>query len=142
MANKIRFDVEANIAPVKQAANEIGEVFNKISLPANLQKSFNSTFQKLSQEIRNFEVQAERGFESLADSKKAQNSLDKILTYFSDLKLQARELSTVDLEKFFPKETVERLNNLNLDLINTAESGAVKIKIFNDRFKITRQIKD
>ena len=40
------------------------------------------------------------------------------------------------------KETVERLNNLNLDLINTAESGAVKIKIFNDRFKITREIKD
>lgn len=113
MANKIRFDVEANIAPVKQAANEIGEVFNKISLPANLQKSFNSTFQKLSQEIRNFEVQAERGFESLADSKKAQNSLDKILTYFSDLKLQARELSTVDLEKFFPKETVERLKKFN-----------------------------
>ena len=38
------------------------------------------------------------------------------------------------------KETVERLNKLNLDLINTAESGAVRIKILNDGFKIIRQI--
>ena len=160
MANKIRFDVEANIAPVKQAANEIGEVFNKISLPANLQKSFNSTFQKLSQEIRNFEVQAERGFESLADSKKAQNSLDKILTYFSDLKLQARELSTVDLEKFFPKETVERLRKFNnlLKQTNTLqnkdnskaveaqtkeyEKAAKKVKELEDKIKAANNAKE
>lgn len=159
MANKIRFDVEANIAPVKQAANEIGEVFNKISLPANLQKSFNSTFQKLSQEIRNFEVQAERGFESLADSKKAQNSLDKILTYFSDLKLQARELSTVDLEKFFPKETVERLKKFNNLLKQTNalqnkdnskaveaqtkeyEKAAKKVKELEDKLKAAENAK-
>ena len=38
------------------------------------------------------------------------------------------------------KEVVERLNKLNLDLINTAESGAVRIKILNDGFKIIRQI--
>ena len=40
------------------------------------------------------------------------------------------------------KEVVERLNKLNLDLINTAESGAVRIKILNDGFEIIRQIKD
>ena len=38
------------------------------------------------------------------------------------------------------KEVVERLNKLNLDLINTAECGAVRIKILNDGFKIIRQI--
>ena len=38
------------------------------------------------------------------------------------------------------EEVVERLNKLNLDLINTAESGAVRIKILNDGFKIIRQI--
>ena len=34
MANKIRFDVEANIDTVKQDYNEIGAGFNKMSLTA------------------------------------------------------------------------------------------------------------
>ena len=38
------------------------------------------------------------------------------------------------------KEIVDRLKNLNLDLINTAESGAVRIKVLKDGFKIVKQI--
>ena len=38
------------------------------------------------------------------------------------------------------KEVLDKLKNLNLDLINTAESRAVRIKILNDGFKIIRQI--
>ena len=40
------------------------------------------------------------------------------------------------------KEIVDRLKNLNLDLINTAESGAVRIKILKDDLKVVRQIND
>ena len=114
MANntKIIFDVQANIDQIKGAANEISNAFSKLNLPQTIQKSFTSTFTTLTKEIRDFEVAAERGFETLADVNKGQRSLDKINESFSKLKLLGKDISGLDMKKLLPENLIEKYKKL------------------------------
>ena len=112
MSNKqetIIFNLQANIDQIKSAANEINNTFSKLNLPPSIQKSLNGTFSKLTTEIRDFEVAANRGFNNLKDTTKAEKSVDKIVTLFESLKVQAKDLSGMDLSKFLPEETSEAI---------------------------------
>lgn len=114
MANntKIIFDVQANIDQIKGAANEISNAFSKLNLPQTIQKSFTNTFTTLTKEIRDFEVAAEKGFETLADVNKGQRSLDKINESFSKLKLLGKDISGLDMKKLLPENLIEKYKKL------------------------------
>ena len=114
MSNKqetIIFNLQANIDQIKSAANEINNTFSKLNLSPSIQKSLNSTFSKLTTEIRDFEVAANKGFNNLKDTTKAEKSVDKIVTLFESLKVQAKDLSGMDLSKFLPEETLKKLKD-------------------------------
>lgn len=114
MSNKqqtIVFNLQANIDQIKSAASEINNVFSKLNLSPSIQKSLNNTFTKLTSEIRDFEVATNRGFNNLKDTTKAEKSVDKIVTLFESLKVQAKDLSGMDLSKFLPEETLKKLKD-------------------------------
>ena len=79
MANKqtIVFNIEAEISQVKQSAQQMREIFDKMDLSDSVRRSFSNTFTKLEKEIRGFEVTANKGLSSLSDTKKAINNIAK-----------------------------------------------------------------
>ena len=109
---KIIFDVQANIDQLRGAASEIEKAFSKLNLPQSIQKSFTGTFSTLTKEIREFEVAAEKGFETLSDVSKGQRSLDKISDSFAKLKLLGKDISGLDMKKLLPDSLVEKYKKL------------------------------
>lgn len=109
---KIIFDVQANIDQLRGAASEIEKAFSKLNLPQSIQKSFTGTFDTLTKEIREFEVAAEKGFETLSDVSKGQRSLDKISDSFAKLKLLGKDISGIDMKKLLPDSLVDKYKKL------------------------------
>lgn len=144
MANtKIVFDVEANISQIKEAATQISNTFNKLSLPQKLKNDFTGTFNKLTNEIRDFEVRANKGFNSLKDAQGAEKSIDKIVGLFENLKVQAKDMSGMDLSKFIPDSIVNKLKQYKnlLGEINKLQSRN-NSKEISDQTKAIEQQKN
>lgn len=127
MANntKIVFDVQANIEQIKKSANEISTAFENLKLPNTIQKSFSGTFNKLAAEIKNFEAAAGKGFDSLTDAKKGEQSIDNIITLFEKLKIEAKEIKGLPAEKLLPKESLNRLKEYQ-NLLKQAKNLSLK----------------
>lgn len=148
MADKrfnLTFDVNANIDPIKAAANGLQQAFGKLKLSDSLQSSLDKTFSKLNNEIQNFESLASKGFTNLSDVSKAEKSFIKITDLLEQLKIQSKSITGLEPEKFLPKETIERVNSLRKswgDLKKIADKGIennAKIKAQNSEIKKAEQ---
>lgn len=148
MADKrfnLTFDVNANIDPIKAAANGLQQAFGKLKLSDSLQLSLDKTFSKLNNEIQNFESLASKGFVNLGDISKAEKSFIKITDLLEQLKNQSKSITGLEPEKFLPKESIERVNSLRKswgDLKKIADKGIennAKIKAQNSEIKRTEQ---
>lgn len=148
MADKrfnLTFDVNANIDPIKAAANGLQQAFGKLKLSDSLQSSLDKTFSKLNNEIQNFESLASKGFTNLGDVSKAEKSFIKITDLLEQLKNQSKSITGLEPEKFLPKETIERVNSLRKswgDLKKIADKGTennAKIKAQNSEIKKAEQ---
>jgi TP901 family phage tail tape measure protein len=148
MADKrfnLTFDVNANIDPIKAAANGLQQAFGKLKLSDSLQSSLDKTFSKLNNEIQNFESLASKGFTNLGDVSKAEKSFIKITDLLEQLKNQSKSITGLEPEKFLPKETIERVNSLRKswgDLKKIADKGIennAKIKAQNSEIKKAEQ---
>ena len=72
----LTFDANLEVSKMKGALGEIQKSLNGLQLPQNVTKGLQSTFQKLSEEIRNFEVQAGKDITGKADFSKLEKSAD------------------------------------------------------------------
>lgn len=149
MADKrfnLTFDVNANIDPIKAAANGLQQAFGKLKLSDSLQSSLDKTFSKLNNEIQNFESLASKGFTNLGDVSKAEKSFIKITDLLEQLKNQSKSITGLEPEKFLPKESIERVNSLRKswgDLKKIADKGIennAKIKAQNSEIKKAEQV--
>lgn len=107
------FDVNANLAPFKNAVSQIQGVFNKVDIPANFKKGIEDTLNKLTSEIINFESAANKGFSNIGDFNKANKSFGKIADLFERLKIQTKDIQGIDLRKLLPVETIKRTKELS-----------------------------
>lgn len=123
MNNKatVILNVQAEISQVKQAAQQIEKLFGGLNLSAGTQKSINSAFSELTKNVQNFEVAASKGINSLNDVGKVQKNLEKINDSFTKIKLIGKDLGTSDLEKFLPKEVIDRYKKLE-DMLKKVKS--------------------
>lgn len=140
MANKrfnLTFDVNANIDPIKAAANGLQQAFGKLKLSDSLQASLDKTFSKLNNEIQNFESLASKGFTNLSDVSKAEKSFIKITDLLEQLKIQSKSTTGLEPEKFLPKEAIERVKTLrkSWEQLKKVADKDIKIKTQNDEIK-------
>lgn len=114
MPNKqtIVFNVEAEISQIKNAAKEIEKSFSNLNLSQSVQKSLSSTFSSLTKNIQDFEVAAAKGFSSLKDVNKGQQTLEKINENFTKIKITAKDLGNIDLKKLLPDSLVNKYKKL------------------------------
>lgn len=121
----IVFNLQANVEQIKQSANEINSVFSKLQLPQSLQTSFNKVFNKLTEDIRTFEVSANKGFKNLSDTKKAEKNIENIATDFEKLRVYLKDIKGLPADKLLPKEGVERLKKYK-ELLEKANKLSLK----------------
>ena len=115
MADKvfnIKFNVDGNVGPLKAALDGLKGSFEKLKLPDNLGKNFISTFDKLENEVKNFEAITSKGFQNMGDIGKAEKSYEKITTLFSRLQQEVTHIKGVDPNKLLPPEALERTKQL------------------------------
>lgn len=148
MADKrfnLTFDVNANIDPIKKAADDLQNAFGKLKLSDSLQSSLDKTFSKLNNEIQNFKSLASKGFTNLGDVSKAEKSFIKITDLLEELKIQSKSITGLEPEKFLPKKSIERVNSLRKSweqLKKVADKGTennAKIKTQNSEIKKAEQ---
>ena len=124
MANQkftLTFDANLNVNQMKGALNLVQSELNKLSLPQNFTRNFDSIFNKLSEELRNFSILAGKDITSKTDFSKLEKSAEKITTLFENLKLQIKDigkLSNDDLEKLLPSNIIKNIQSATKALEN------------------------
>ena len=112
---------------MKQSLEQIQSTLNGLRLPDNVTKGLDKTFTRLSEEVKNFEVLANKGVDSKTSFNKLAKSSENILTLFEKLKLQVKDLGNlkgVELEKIFP-----------IQQANVIKKAAEAVKQYENRIK-------
>lgn len=139
----LTFDANLNVSQLKNAVNQIQQSFNSLNLPQNITKGFQGTFQKLTEEIRNFEVQSGKEIGSKADFSKLEKSAERISSLFGKLKVQAKDLGGLsgrELQKLFPADVTKNIESADqaLKKYNTTLQS-IQAGIDNTKKKIADQ---
>lgn len=119
MPNKkfnIVFDASMNISQVKTAVGEIQKSLSGVSMPQNISTRFAKTFEKLNQEIANFEQQAAKGLNEIGDFKNITKAGQNILKYYQDIQATVRQLGNLsdkELAKLFPADVSAKIEKAN-----------------------------
>lgn len=148
MPNKkfnIVFDASMNISQVKAAVGEIQKSLSGVSMPQNISTRFAKTFEKLNQEIANFEQQASKGLNEIGDFKNITKAGQNILKYYQDIQATVRQLGNLsdrELAKLFPADVsakIEKANKAMQEYSDTIKKTETQIK--NQTSKINTQTK-
>ena len=119
MPNKkfnIDFDASMNISKVKIAVGEIQKSLSGVSMPQNISTRFAKTFEKLNQEIANFEQQAAKGLNEIGDFKNITKAGQNILKCYQDIQAAVRQLGNLsdkELAKLFPADISAKIEKAN-----------------------------
>lgn len=139
----LTFDANLEVSKMKTALSDVQKSLNGLQLPQNITKNLQSTFQKLSQEVQNFEVQAGKDITSKTDFSKLEKSADRINNLFETLKIQLKDignLSNKELQKLLPDDVSKNINDANnaLKTYNTTLKN-IQSTIDSTSAKITEQ---
>ena len=110
------FDASMNISQVKAAVGEIQKSLSGVSMPQNISTRFTKTFEKLNQEIANFEQQAAKGLTEIGDFKNITKAGQNILKYYQDIQATVRQLGNLsdkELAKLFPADVSAKIEKAN-----------------------------
>lgn len=110
------FDASMNISQVKTAVGEIQKSLSGVSMPQNISTRFTKTFEKLNQEIANFEQQAAKGLNEIGDFKNITKAGRNILKYYQDIQNTVRQLGNLsdkELAKLFPADVSAKIEKAN-----------------------------
>lgn len=121
------FDASMNISQVKAAVGEIQKSLSGVSMPQNISTRFAKTFEKLNQEIANFEQQAAKGLTEIGDFKNLTKSGQNILKHYQEIQAAVRQLGNLsdrELAKLFPADVsakIEKANKAMQEYTNSAK---------------------
>lgn len=143
MANQkfnITFDANLNISQMKSALGEIQSSLAKLHLPQNVGKGLQETFQRLNQEVKNFEELSSKKINTKSDYGKLEKSLETIFSLYEKLEKSYKGLSGLngkDLEKLFPENVAKNINNARQALENyNKELKKVRSNVINQSKKV------
>ena len=108
----LSFDAQLNVGQMKGAISQIQSTLNGLHLPANITKDLQATFNKLSEEVKNFETLSNKDITGKADFSKLAKSAEKVVDLFNKLKTQVGDLgasSNSQLEKMFPENVTKNI---------------------------------
>ena len=122
----LTFDAQLNVNQMKSALSQIQSTLNGLHLPQNISQGLQGTFNKLSGEVRNFEVLIGKDITSKADFTKLEKSATKITDLFNDLRIQISDLGKLsgdELNKLFPSELINKIKKAT-EAVQTYENKA------------------
>ena len=120
----LTIDVDAEIKNARAAAESLQKSFSKINLSDSIRNNLNKTFSNLEKELTNFETMTNKPFKNMGDVQKAEKSFEKITDLFDQLKVTAKNVQGMDLEKILPKDFVRQLDKVK-DLYKTVTKEAI-----------------
>ena len=122
---KLTIDVDAEIKNARAAAESLQKSFSKINLSDSIRNNLNKTFSNLEKELTNFETMTSKPFKNMGDIQKAEKSFENITNLFDQLKVTAKNVQGIDLEKIMPKDFVRQLDRVK-DLYKTVTREAIE----------------
>lgn len=134
----LTFDANLNVSQMKGALADIQKGLNNLNLPQNITKGLQDTFNRLSKEVQNFEVLTSKDLTGKMDTRKIENSANKISNLFKTLQIQIKDLSSLSgksLEKLFPDNAIKSITagenalksyNQTIKQIESTLTGATK----------------
>ena len=134
----LTFDANLNVSQMKGALADIQKGLNNLNLPQNITKGLQDTFNRLSKEVQNFEVLTSKDLTGKMDTRKIENSANKISNLFKTLQIQVKDLSSLSgksLEKLFPDNAIKSITagenalksyNQTIKQIESTLTGATK----------------
>ena len=122
---KLTIDVDAEIKNARAAAESLQKSFSKINLSDSIRNNLNKTFSNLEKELTNFETMTSKPFKNMGDVQKAEKSFENITNLFDQLKVTAKNVQGMDLEKILPKDFVRQLDRVK-DLYKTVTREAIE----------------
>lgn len=122
---KLTIDVDAEIKNARAAAESLQKSFSKINLSDSIRNNLNKTFSNLEKELINFETMTSKPFKNMGDVQKAEKSFENITNLFDQLKITAKNVQGMDLEKIMPKDFVRQLDRVK-DLYKTVTKEAIE----------------
>ena len=150
MSNKTTFEVQGiaklDISQVKQAAEQIKGSLQGVTLPGGIDKNLASIFQRLNDEIAEFEVNSKKATTS-ADWSNVIKSGEKILGLYSKMEGQIRQLGDIsesEMKTLFPPEVTDRIRKAEQAIKNytkaTSENAAAVKKQQGEIAKLEGQL--
>ena len=128
MSNKTTFTVEGiaklDISQVKQAAEQVKSSLQGVALPRNIDSNLASIFQKLNDEIAEFEVTSKKATTN-ADWSNVIKSGEKILGLYSKMEGQIRQLGDIsesEMKALFPPEVTARIKKAEQAIRNYTDA--------------------
>lgn len=142
----LTIDVGANISQAQSAAKSLQEAFSKVNLTEGIKKGLDKTFGDLEKELNNFASMTSKPFTDMKDIQKAEKSFEKINDLLNDLQVQGKTIAGMDLSKFLPNDTVNKVKAINdqiKDFKKTIDGfNNQKLGILDDISKLRKEIDD
>lgn len=117
----LTFDAQLNIGQMKGSLDQIRTTLSSLKLPASLEKGLQGTFQKLSQEVQNYEKIISQGINSDKDMKSLSASAEKILQLYIKLENEFKNIKNASpdvLKKMFPADVANNIEKATKALNN------------------------
>lgn len=122
MADKritLTFDATMDVSKVRSSVSEIQKVLNGLSLPKGMQTSTSNMFQKLQDELNNYNALTSKTAHSIADVKQADKSLQTIMTLFEKINGVMKQIGA---------DPISFIDPADLKKINAAQKALEKAK--------------
>lgn len=122
MADKritLTFDATMDVSKVRSSVSEIQKVLNGLSLPKGMQTSTSNMFQKLQDELNNYNALTSKTAHSIADVKQADKSLQNIMTLFEKINGVMKQIGA---------DPINFIDPADLKKINAAQKALEKAK--------------
>ena len=133
--NSVFNDMKRDVEGTQKEFNKLQTVLENIEIPPKFKKGLEGITSQIESEIKNFKSLTENGLNSLGDSKKAEQSVNKISELYRKLKIEINDISGIDIEKLLPKEFVARVKT-------ATDSWNKFVKVYNDIGKENQAIQD
>ncbi len=135
----LTIDVGANISQAQSAAKSLQQAFSRVNLTEGIKKGLDKTFGDLEKELNNFASMTSKPFTDMKDIQKAEKSFEKINDLLNELQVQGKTIAGMDLSKFLPNDTVNKLKSFNDQLKQVRQSQE---NLSRQKLDLTKQYDD
>ena len=110
---ELQFVGKINLEEIKSKLTQMQNQLGNLNLSKGMSKSFNTIFDKLQDEIRNFQSLAASGSVDQTSMKSLISSYDKIEKLIQKIGIETKELNSLGIENLLPADTLEKFKKIN-----------------------------